>query len=61
VAKLKYGPYVAEREQSSWYKIRNRKYSQMEGRAELFERDRHAEPVAGWHSCAVACAEMEAA
>ncbi len=52
VAKQKFGPYVAdEREQSTWFKILNREYSQMLGREELFERERHQEPVAGWHSC----------
>src|SRR5439155_10985399 len=29
----------------------NREYSQKDGREELFERERHQEPVAGWHSC----------
>jgi hypothetical protein len=56
VAKQKFGPYVAEREHSTWFKIRNRAYSQMAGREELFERERHQEPVPGWHSCALACA-----
>jgi len=55
VAKQKFAPYVVERESSTWYKIRNRGYSQMVGREELFERDRHSEPVAGWHVCALAC------
>ena len=32
VAKQKFGPYVTEREQSTWFKILNRKYSQMLGR-----------------------------
>jgi bifunctional non-homologous end joining protein LigD len=59
VAKHKFGPYVTEREDSTWFKIRNRGYSQMQGREELFERDRHKEPVAGCHSCVVACAESE--
>jgi hypothetical protein len=27
------------------------------GREELFEQDRHREPVAGWHSCSLACSE----
>ena len=31
VAKQKFGPYVTEREHSTWYKIRNRGYSQMLG------------------------------
>jgi len=29
----------------------------MQRREELFERERHQEPVAGWHSCDLACAE----
>jgi ATP-dependent DNA ligase len=57
VAKRKSGRYVTERETSSWFKIRNRQYSQMAGRAELFEPERHQEPVPGWHSCVLACAE----
>src|SRR5438552_8109884 len=59
VAKHKSGPYVAEREHSPWFKILNREYSQKDGREELFERERHSEPVAGWHSCALACAGVE--
>jgi ATP-dependent DNA ligase len=61
VAKHKFAPYVTEREQSTWYKIRNKGYSQKDGREELFERERHQEPVAGWHSCVLACAELEKA
>src|SRR5436309_12953120 len=55
VAKHKFGPYVIEREQSTWHKILNREYSQKDGREELFERERHSEPVAGWHVCALVC------
>jgi hypothetical protein len=58
VAKQKFGPYVTEREHSTWFKILNRRYSQKNGREELFERDRRSEPVAGWHCCAIACAEL---
>lgn len=54
VAKQQHSPY--DPEQTTWFKIRNRNYSQMVGREELFERDRHREPVAGWHSCALAAA-----
>jgi ATP-dependent DNA ligase len=61
VAKQKFGPYVTEREHSTWFKILNRRYSQKDGREELFERERHSEPVAGWHSCSLACASLEAA
>jgi len=59
VAKQKFGPYVTEREQSTWFKILNREYSQKDGREELFQRERHSEPVAGWHSCDLACAGVE--
>src|SRR5207245_8818648 len=57
VAKQKFGAYVAERDHSPWFKILNRGYSQKDGREELFERERHGEPVAGWHSCTLTCAE----
>src|SRR5438445_4052484 len=59
VAKHKTGPYIVERENSTRFKIRNRGYSQMQGREQLFERERHKEPVPGWHSCVIACAELE--
>lgn len=29
------------------------------GRHELFERERHSEPVPGWHNCDLVCAELE--
>jgi bifunctional non-homologous end joining protein LigD len=58
VAKLKSGPYVSDRESSTWFKILNPRYSQKEGREELFERDRRKEPVPGWHCCVIACDEM---
>src|SRR5213593_3045381 len=32
VAKQKFGPYVTEREQSTWFKILNREYSQKDGK-----------------------------
>ena len=56
VAKHSFGPYS---EEITWFKIKNRHYSQMEGREELFERERDKEPVAGWHCCELACAEIE--
>src|SRR5436309_5746845 len=59
VAKQKFSPYVTEREHSTWYKILNREYSQKDGREELFERERHQEPVPGWHLCDLACASLE--
>jgi hypothetical protein len=37
----KYAPYVTDREQSTWFK----------------ERERSREPVPGWHSCALLCEE----
>jgi len=57
VAKQKSAPYVDSRKETTWVKILNPNYSQREGREELFERDRYKEPVAGWHSCTIACAE----
>ena len=57
VAKHSLAPYTTER--TTWFKIKNRSYSQMQRREELFERERHREPVAGWHSCELACAEVE--
>jgi bifunctional non-homologous end joining protein LigD len=57
VAKHGYGPYVTEAQRTTWFKIKNRSYSQMAGREELFNRERHREPVAGWHACDLACAE----
>jgi bifunctional non-homologous end joining protein LigD len=54
VAKHSFGPYT---EETTWFKIKNRNYSQMAGREELFERERHREPVPGWHTCDLACAD----
>ncbi len=59
VAKHRHGPYVTEPQQTTWFKIRNRNYSQMEGREKLFERERHKEPAPESHGCDLACAEME--
>ena len=59
VAKYKFAPYGTAKEASPWVKIRNREYSQMRGREKLFERDRHREPVPGWHSCDLACQDVE--
>jgi ATP-dependent DNA ligase len=59
VAKHSFGNYITERERTTWFKIKNRSYSQSVGREKLFERERHREPVPGWHSCALACAEAE--
>jgi hypothetical protein len=56
VAKYRFGPYAGDHALSTWYKIRNRSYSQMVEREKLFERDRHKEPVPGWHCCELACA-----
>ena len=47
VAKQKSGPYVTNRESTTWFKVLNPEYSQREGREELFERDRHKEPIPG--------------
>ena len=60
VAKHSFGNYVTERERTTWFKIKNRSYSQSVGREKLFDRERHREPVPGWHSCELACAEVDA-
>jgi ATP-dependent DNA ligase len=59
VAKHKDAPYISERTISTWYKIRNPQYSQMIGRHELFERERHSEPIPGWHGCDLVCTELD--
>jgi bifunctional non-homologous end joining protein LigD len=56
VAKDGRAPY--DRRQTTWFKIRNREYSQMVGREDLFERERHREPVPGWHTCALAASAV---
>src|SRR5215813_7198548 len=38
VAKWKDGSYIADDRRSSWVKVKNPQYSQIEGREELFER-----------------------
>jgi bifunctional non-homologous end joining protein LigD len=58
VAKRKSAPYIVSVEETTWFKIRNPQYSQWIGRAELFERERHREPVPGWHSCELACGSL---
>src|SRR3989475_5721592 len=50
VAKQKFGPYVTERVQSTWFKILNRDYTQNNGGKKVFDRERYQEPVPGWHS-----------
>src|SRR6266478_3192034 len=60
VAKHGDGPYITERERTTWVKIKNRGYSQSVGREKLFDRERHREPVPGWHCCELAC-ELEGA
>ena len=54
VAKHATAPYLSYHAISTWYKIKNPHYSQMAGRQELFEQERHNEPVPGWHSCDLA-------
>ena len=57
VAKHSLATYTTER--TTWFRIKNRNYCQMAGREELFELERHKEPVAGWHCCELVCAEAE--
>ena len=54
VAKRRFDPYLLDGS-ASWLKIRNRAYSQWNGREELFERERSGGPEWGnWNSCAEA-------
>jgi hypothetical protein len=43
VGKHSLAPHTTER--TIWFKIKNRNYSQIQGREELLERERHKEPV----------------
>ena len=56
VAKHRLSRYTAENGNPAWIKIRNRGYSQMIGRDELFERPYEANgaPEIGWNACAKA-------
>jgi bifunctional non-homologous end joining protein LigD len=60
VAKRRSGLYLKDSEETSWLKIRNRAYSQMQGRNELFERStgrRERAETDGWAGCVLACVE----
>jgi bifunctional non-homologous end joining protein LigD len=51
VAKHRSSPYLIGREDTTWFKIRNRSYSQWDGRDEMFQRPE--EPMcSGWDLCA---------
>jgi len=57
VAKHSSGVYTSGRDETTWFKIRNRSYSQWDGREELFERERERNPdTMLWNSCVMACA-----
>jgi len=59
VAKKKSAAYLPH-EESTWFKIRNRSYSQWIGREQLFERERETNPDDRlWAGCVAACAEAE--
>ena len=61
VAKHQHAPYLPEKE-TTWFKIRNRAYSQWVGREELFERERERNPdLPDWDECVRACAAAAAA
>jgi bifunctional non-homologous end joining protein LigD len=54
VAKRKFEPYLPEH--GKWLKIRNKSYSQWEGREELFKRERESGPdIIFWDGCVRAC------
>jgi bifunctional non-homologous end joining protein LigD len=59
VAKHRLGRYVSGREESTWFKVRNRNYSQWAGRDELFEaREEKRRP--GWDVCSKAASAARA-
>jgi bifunctional non-homologous end joining protein LigD len=47
VAKWKQGQYIADNRRSSWVKIKNPRYSQLQGREDLFERTNISEEAFG--------------
>jgi bifunctional non-homologous end joining protein LigD len=57
VAKQRHSRYIIEHGNPAWLKIRNRNYSQLLGRDDLFERRYEAAgaPEIGWEACARAC------
>jgi len=56
VAKQKHHPHLSHQE-TTWFKIRNRSYSQWVGREELFERERQRDPgLPDWDQCVRVCA-----
>jgi bifunctional non-homologous end joining protein LigD len=58
VAKRKHDPYLPDTE--SWFKIRNREYSQWAGREKYFERERDIHPdLYGWDGCAFAAGKPQ--
>jgi bifunctional non-homologous end joining protein LigD len=58
VAKLKHGHYVSNRDESTWIKIKNKNYSQAEGRSDFFEGKKPVQSV-GWDSCSAICEATE--
>jgi len=60
VAKPRYSRYSSENVNPAWVKIKNKNYSQVIGRHELFEREPEAtyHAAMGWHSCTQICAQM---
>lgn len=58
VAKHRLSRYVLEDGNAAWVKIKNRRYSQLIGRDELFERryEEKGAPEIGWDVCARAAA-----
>ena len=58
VAKRKRDPYLPDT--GSWFKIRNRQYSQWAGREKYFERERDIHPdLYGWEGCAYAAGKPQ--
>jgi bifunctional non-homologous end joining protein LigD len=53
VGKHKSGSYISGRENTTWFKVRNPNYSQLDGRNEMFDRPHEPKPVdiVGWGAC----------
>jgi len=62
VAKHRESRYAVEDHNPAWVKIKNRSYSQVTGRDELFERryEGAGAPEIGWDVCDRACAASSA-
>lgn len=59
VAKRKNSPYIPDRADCQWVKVRNPQYSQLAGRDDLLTPSEKRQPQPDWTACALACMEAE--